>query len=382
MPSAKASSTTSPLGSFIDVDTSVSLETFHDRLLTVDAAQHYVRGEAGAFETTRTPSVAHDLLGEYAVGPPITSRLFQVPLVGLLMAGSIGLLAWTRFYRMRAMKASRVWLSAIRLQPVAMSTVESWLASRLPTVWSSRVHASIPSLLVLVLLGTLLVGELVQGTLLWVVAPAVVVVGFATLRAQENARHLTCGPWQPLVIFLLHWSSIGLFAAVIGRLLGVTTGAPFSDVPPVMWLIALVGAMLQNARFSSALLSYFAAIIATAVTAGAIGLAEMLRTMQLTSLSNGTEFAVIFAITEGLAGLSVYLSVRFEAPPTIKRLVVGVFILLTTLGGILLSLILIPGADAVTFPKTVASAVLITTVVGVALRLTANYRRVLALGGR
>jgi len=76
------------------------------------------------------------------------------------------------------------------------------------------------------------------------------------------------------------------------------------------------------------------------------------------------------------------LSVRFETPPTIRRLVVGVFILLATLAGILLSLILIPGASAVTFPKTVASAVLITTVVGVALRLTANHRRVLAHSGR
>ena len=53
----------------------LGLDTFHDRLMTVDAAQHYVRGEGGAFETTRTPTMAHELLGNYAVGPPITSSV-------------------------------------------------------------------------------------------------------------------------------------------------------------------------------------------------------------------------------------------------------------------------------------------------------------------
>jgi hypothetical protein len=370
-------SRSSSLKSLLDLNTSIGLGTFRGRLLTVDAAQHYVRGEASSFETTRTPKMAHDLLGKYAVGPPITSRLFQVPLVGLLMAVAIGFTAGTRFYRMRAIKASRLWLSAIRLQPVVMSAVEEWLASRLPTVWASRMHASILSLILLVLLGTLLANGLVNGALLWVAAPGVVVVGFVVLRAQENARHLTSGPWQPLGMFVLHWSSIGLCAAVIGRLLGITTGASLASVNAAMWLIAFVSAMLQIARFSSALLSYLAAIIAIAVLY-AVNIGK-----QPTSLGNDVEVLLRIASTAGLFGLGLYLTARFEIRPAVGRLVVGVFVLVAGFAGITLSDDWQgPNSSDVTVPKMAASAILVTVVVAVALRLTVDYRRVLADSGR
>jgi len=381
--SAKDPSTSSPLESFIGVNRAVGLDTFQERLLTVDAAQHYARGEASAFETTRTPTMAHDLLGEYAVGPPITSRLFQIPLVGLLVAAAIGFVAATRFYRMRAMKASRLWLSAIRVQPAAMYRVSEWVAARLPTVWASRTYNSLLPLIVLVLLGTLLGGQLVTGTLIWAAAPALVVVGFVTLRAQENARHLTLRPWQSFGIFALHWASIGLFSAAIAQTLGVMQGASLGNVITVVWLIALVSAMLQTARFSSALLTYFAAILATAVAVGGLFLADWLRSAMWTSLSTDIEFLVILAVMEGLVGLGVHSVARFDMRPVIRRLVVGVFVLLAPFAGILLTIALLtPSPSDVTAPKMAASVLLLTVVVAIALRLTANHRRILAHSGR
>jgi len=261
--------------------------------------------------------------------------------------------------------------------------VGEWVAARLPTVWASRTYNSILPLIVLVLLGLLLGGQLVTGTLIWVAAPAVVVVGFVTLRAQENARHLTLRPWQSFGIFALHWASVGLLSAAIAQPLGVLKGASLGNAIAVMWLIALVCAMLQTARFSSAMLSYLAAILATAVAFGGIIFADWLRTAQWTSLSNDTELLLILAIIEGLVGWGVYSAARLDVRPVIRRLVVGVFVLLAPFTGILLTIsLLTPSPSDVTAPKMAASVLLLTVVVAIALRLTANHRRILAHSGR
>jgi hypothetical protein len=184
----------------------------------------------------------------------LRSRQAYKSILGLLVAVPIGFVVATRFYRMRAMKASRAWLAAIRLRPAMLSLLEEWLASRLPTVWASRLHASMPQIVVLVALGVLVTNNFVRDTLLWVVTPAIVGVGL-TLRAQERARHLTSSPWQQFGIFMLHLDA--------RRLCRADRVAPRPDCrrvsrrsPGPALVSVLAGMMLQLACFSSALFGY------------------------------------------------------------------------------------------------------------------------------
>jgi len=151
-----------------------------------------------------------------------------------------------------------------------------------------------------------------------------------------------------------------------------------------MYLTAMVSMVLQLARFSSALLSYLAAIVAVAILIGGIVLTTEFVRPWLTSLGGDATLTVDGAILAGLFGVGIYLSGRFELRLAVRRVIVGVFLLLAALEGMVLVIVwLIPDMPrGITAPKMVVIPILFIIVAAVALRLTANQRRILALSGR
>ena len=80
----------------------------------------------------------------------------------------------------------------------------------------------------------------------------------------------------------------------------------------------------------------------------------------------------------------IYLSACFELRLAVRRAIVRVFLLLAALEGMVLVIVwLIPDTPrGITAPKMVVIPILFIIVAAVALRLTANQRRILALSGR
>ena len=190
------------------------------------------------------------------------------------------------------------------------------------------------------------------------------------LRAQAAARHLLpAGPTRELGVFLVHWMVLGLIAlpvAALARAVGFPSIDALALIASVLWFGLFVSAVLQAARNGS---------LVTTLTGLGVGLSLLSVIVAVASPlgASATGVSVACALCIACIGMLARHDAWMESRPTLRRVLIGSFLILGPLPGLLVPLALnlrARGAILCLVPGVVSMAV--------CLRVTASARRALA----
>ena len=355
------------------------IRVFEDRLLNIDAAQKYVRHAGGAYQAV-------------ALG-----HVWAIVVVAAVIAALASLLSSTMVLRTRTLANARRLFGRWRWHSRIALRLDNRLASRWPTAWSSRIHASLPQFLTLASLIVVLaqaltvpetttLGPEVSGgfasraVIFWTFVPTLLVLAiFWVLRTQAIVRHLPTSLAQDIGVLLIHAATVIGLAAMFFLAVPDRVRRPIEQTEAVaLWFSLILCGALQAARNSS-VLTTFGAFIVAAVFLSACG-----ETASLLNFSDTTTLLMITGPIVCAALLSRY-TIWMDGRLTLRRVLIGSVLIMGPLplpGAWFAIMLLDPGFSDITFRELVPLAISSLASAALCLWLTRGARRTLACAGR
>jgi hypothetical protein len=324
---------------------SFTIKLFKERLMEIDAAHRYVRGDDGPFSGLLIPN---DLSGTVTV-----ATLSSVLVVGWLS---------TPLFRSRVLSTSRRLRRRWTWRPLIAARLDARLAASWPTVWLSRLHVAFPYLLlppVVVVVAFLVTRQARAPFTVATLLPSVVASLVLGMRSQSVTRSLPKSAVREIGTFSMH-TAVYVLAAVIPVSISTNDQA---TIAITLLSCIILAAMWQGARNGSVVTAYGGHCLAVAMVAGAIFAVGWIAD----NLAGATAFIFLIMISEAVL---IWLARRVAATP--RRLLVSTVLAMAPAPGFAVMILLAPRpADVAIGTGAVASAI---SFAGVAICLLALHR--------